>query len=520
MDLVKKNIHYNRTSKKVKNQFTLEEDINLPDTKEDMECILYHNERILIEEVKAGEQKLHIRGKLLYAILYQSEETGRLCSMEGSILINEHLYMEDVQNTDKISVKAGIEDFSVGIINSRKISVQSIIELYACVQELYDEPISVAVENGECEVLQKECEFLQLAVCNKDIYRFRENISIPNNMPNVENVVWKNMWVQEFECKPLDGQLSLQGKIDVFIIYEGERENYNQMYQTSLPFNTMLDCPSSAMNMISDISYDVVDCQLHMDTDFDGEARTFSVEMVLEMDIKLYSQEKVNVLWDVYGIQKEVIPKIEDVNYDRICLNQGGMVKVNDTMTVPSMKDDGGKIMCGEGKAILEKYEVTNKGIILHGMLKCQVLWKGNEENVYGGTQSLIPFSYLVEAPEGVSLEEKDLMCNILLHCNFVQFVTEKEDAVEVKANVTYHILVFEKVSGQNIDSIDAKEMDMEKYNSLPSMAIYFAKPGDTLWEMGKKYCVPMAQIRELNNLTQNDIKPGEKVLIVRGSTA
>ena len=133
MELVKKNIHFNRIAKEARNQITLEEDINIPDTKEDIEDILFYNYRVIIEEVRTGEQKVHIRGKIVYSILYRSEETGRLCSMEGSIPIDEQLYMEGVAGADKVMVKPQVEDFSVGIINSRKISIQSILELYAYV---------------------------------------------------------------------------------------------------------------------------------------------------------------------------------------------------------------------------------------------------------------------------------------------------------------------------------------------------------------------------------------------------
>lgn len=518
MELVKKNIHFNRITKNAKNQITLEEDINLPDTKEDIENILIHKQRILIDEVKINEQKIHIRGRLIYSILYQSEETGRLCSLEGSLPIDEHLYMEGVENSHKVTVKANIDDFSVGIINSRKISIQSIIELWAYVQKIYDEQMTVAVENEECEVFQKECNFTQLAVSNKDVFRFRENISIPNNMPNVENIVWKDLSIQEFECKPMDDSLSIQGKIQAFIIYEGERDSHNQIHQVAMPFTQVLECPGSQMNMIPNINYDIVDCQVHMDTDFDGEARNFSVEMVLELDIKLYVPEKVNVLWDVYGIQKEMTPVTENIDYDVVFMNQSGNIKVSDSTAFTGVEDKTGRILYSEGNAIPEKCEILDNGIMLHGMLQCQMLWEGNEENEYNGNQSMIPFSYLVEYPNGSNFNKENLSCDVKMQCSFVQFQMTQEGNMEVKANVMYHLLVFEKTEGRNVTGIDVKEMDMEKYNHLPSMAIYFAKQGDTLWEMGKKYCVPIKQIKEMNHITTDEMKTGEKVLIVRGA--
>ena len=53
----------------------------------------------------------------------------------------------------------------------------------------------------------------------------------------------------------------------------------------------------------------------------------------------------------------------------------------------------------------------------------------------------------------------------------------------------------------------------MEK---LPGFAIYFVKEGDTLWQIGRKYYVSVDKIKEVNQLTSEDIAPGDKLLIVK----
>lgn len=520
MELVKKNIHFNRMAKEARNQITLEEDINIPDTKEDIESILFHNYRVVIEEVKVGDQKVHIRGKIIYSILYRSEETGRLCSMEGSIPIDEQLYMENVGNSDKVMVKPTVEDFSVGIINSRKISIQSILELFAYVQELYDEQITTGIENADCEMLQKECEFTQMAVCKKDIYRFRETMNIPNNMPNVEDIVFRAMNVQNLEYKPLDGQLSVQGKVQVFVIYDGERDSKNQMYQATIPFSTMMECSGSNMNMTPEISYDIVDSQIHLETDFDGEARSFAVELVMELDIKLYEPQRVAVLWDTYGIQKELTPMVESISYDMLSGHQSGNIKVSEQVSLADMENGPVKILYSDGRCILEKCEITNEGIVLSGILGCQMFYEtGMEENGYSGTQCMIPFTKTVDMPDGMSAN-MPINCKAQVSLWQLQCSPDMDGNMEVKAAIAFDILIFEKMTGRNVIGVDVKEMDMEKCNNLPSMAIYFAKPGDTLWEMGKKYCVPIKLIREMNHMSSDEMKAGDKVLIVRGMGA
>ena len=520
MELVKKNIHFNRVTKEARNQITLEEDINIPDTKEDIESILFHNYRVIIEEVKEGEQKVHIRGKMMYSILYRSEETGRLCALEGSIPIDEQLYMEGVGNSDKVMVKTTVEDFSAGIINSRKISIQSILELYAYVQELYDEQITTGIENVDCEMQHKECDFTQMAVCKKDIFRFRETVTIPNNMPNVEDIVFSTIKLQDVEYKPMDGQLSVQGKVHVFVIYDGERDSRDQMYQATIPFSTMMDCSGSNMNMTPEITCDIVDSQMHLETDFDGEARSFAAEMVMELDIKLYELQKVPVLWDVYGIQKEVTPIVETISYDVLSGRANGNIKVSELVKLNDVENGQVKVSYSDGRSVLEKCEVTNEGIALSGVVFCQVFYEtAMEGNEYQNMQCVIPFTKIVDMPD-VANKKALINCKPQVSLWQLQCSPDMDGNMEVKAAIAYDILVFEEMAGRNITGVDVKEMDMEKCNNLPSMAIYFAKPGDTLWEMGKKYCVPIKLIRDINHMSSDEMKAGDKVLIVRGMGA
>ena len=514
MELVQKNIHFNRIMKEAGNQITLEEDVNIPDTKEDIEEVLFTENNVIVEEVKIAEQKVHIRGKIMYSVLYKSEETGRLCSLMGSIPINESLYMEGVGSSDKFSVKNQVEDFSVSIINSRKISIQSVLALQVFVQDLYDEQITVGVDAEGCEMLQKDCEFTQLAVCKKDILRFRENVTLPNNMPNVEDIVFSSLRISDLEYKPLDGQISVQGKVEFFILYDGERDSRNQMYQTAIPFGMMMECSGSKPGMVSQIFHEILEKQVHLETDFDGESRSFLVEMVMELDMKLYEPQKVNVLWDLYGTQKDLKPVIREFYYDVLCGQNTGNVKVMDKVQVDALKDNRKKILCKNGEAFLEKCEVTENKINIKGMVSCQLLYAMEDmDTEFYSEQIMLPF---VKTIEGV-YDINNVHCSVRLKCGDIQIAFDMEGNMDVAADVNYNLLVFEKMPGRNIVAVDSKEMDTERCNNLPAMAVCFASSDDTLWEMGKRYSVPIKQIRDMNQLPSDELKEGEKILIVRG---
>ena len=49
-------------------------------------------------------------------------------------------------------------------------------------------------------------------------------------------------------------------------------------------------------------------------------------------------------------------------------------------------------------------------------------------------------------------------------------------------------------------------------------MVICIVGPGETLWDIGKRYYVPIAQLKEVNELVTEEINAGDKILVVKGS--
>ena len=172
------------------------------------------------------------------------------------------------------------------------------------------------------------------------------------------------------------------------------------------------------------------------------------------------------------------------------------------------------KIVHSEGNAILDTCEMTKDGMVLKGVFSGQVLYLvEGEEREFANHHFMIPFEKKIE--ELKEMKVSQYYPNV--HCKDMQFSFDMEGKLDVAGNIGYSLLVFENVAGKNIVNVDVKERDTNKLNQMPSMAVCFVSNGDTLWSLGKKYCVPTGQIREMNHLLQDEVNEGDKILIVRG---
>ncbi|MGN1147709.1 MAG: SPOCS domain-containing protein [Lachnospiraceae bacterium] len=520
MELIKKNIHMDRIKCRSNSQVTLEEDINIPDSKPDVAALIYEKGQVQIEEVKPTEDHVNIRGRLLFSVLYQTREEGqRLVCVEGKIPFEEQLYMEGVRGTDAVTVKAISEDLTVGMINSRKLSVQALFSLKAWVEELYDEeaPVDIYFEEmgSPLEYRKVKRDLAEIAIQKNDIFRIREEINLPQNYPNIFHIIWDDVTLEEVEFKPLAESISIQGDVRVFVLYEGEGEEMPiRTYETVIPFSGTVECHGCRDTMIADIGYEIGHRELEVRPDFDGEERMLGLEMVLDIVIKLYEEESVEMISDIYGVTKEVESIDRGVNLKQLLMKIGGKSKVTDRMKV---KNPGARVLQllhSEGSVQIDNQEITPDGILIEGTVAVQVMYiTGDDASPYNCMKGMIPFSYTLEVP-GISPSDSFKMRADAGHLQVVMIDSEEMD---VKAVLDFQAVVFRNVSQRMISDIRVSELDMAKVNDLPGMVVYVVQQEDNLWNIGKRYYVPVERIKEVNELSTDEVRPGDKLLLVKG---
>ena len=71
LELVKQNIHMNRWKNQVNTQVTLDDDFIVPDTMSDIAQVILDTGEIQMEPVKTQNERVVVRGKLDFHVLYR-----------------------------------------------------------------------------------------------------------------------------------------------------------------------------------------------------------------------------------------------------------------------------------------------------------------------------------------------------------------------------------------------------------------------------------------------------------------
>ena len=137
MELIKKNIHMNRQKGTAVSQITLDDDFIIPDAMEDVSQVLLDNGEIQIESSRAQGDKVLIKGKLLFRVLYR-KAGGGLQALGGEAPFDEVINVPDLEERDYIQSLWVLEDLNASMINSRKLSIKAVVTLEVRVESLSD----------------------------------------------------------------------------------------------------------------------------------------------------------------------------------------------------------------------------------------------------------------------------------------------------------------------------------------------------------------------------------------------
>lgn len=516
MELLKKNIHMNKLKCKSNVQLTLDDDFNVPDVKPDALQIIKEQGSIIIQDVKAMNGKAMVKGALKFNLLYISEDDLRpIHNITGEIPFDEMVNMDQACAEDNVTVKWNLDDLTTSLINSRKISVKSIVNFVFTAEDIYDEETGVSVE-GEYDIKckNKKIDITQIVLNKKDTFRIKDEITLPSGKPNMFELLYDEVELRNVETRMGENKIDISGNVQLFALYVGEDEEKRlQYFDTELPFNGTVDCNGCSNSMISDLEVSILHKGLEIKPDLDGEERILDMEVVLNLEIKAYEEESLEILSDIYATVKELVPTIKDAYYENLLIKNNNKARIIDRIKITPGELKVLQICNATGTIRLDELQVIKDGIQADGVIEVQVLYITEDDNrPIASTKGVIPFSQIIE----VKGMRENSVYDVKPSMEQISVMMLDGEEIEVKAGINLDTIVFDKIIEPIIIDLKEEELDMIKLQEMPGIVGYIVKQGDTLWQIAKNFYTTVESIMELNDLSDEEVSPGNKLLLMK----
>ena len=512
MEFLTKQIHTNEIGKSIVDQFYIDDDVNVPDSKDDIGRIVMGKGTLSVEELQRMENYVRVSGKLYYGILYVTDcGDPQLSSLNGTCSFEEMVYAEGT-DTSYVVRNAAVE-FSPSLIHSRKMSLRAMVELELGAERIQDVALPTDVEEGEAFYKKtKKLQLLQLHTAKKDTYRIKEEIKLPGTKENIGTVLWSEVESRKLDTKLGEDELNISGELMLFCLYESP-EGKTDWLEQIIPYNGRVECTGADESMFHHVHTSLEDIHVETKMDEDGEMRSIGIEGTLELRIAVYEEEEVEVLDDVYLLEKECQIEREKMTCEELLVQNHFKCKLSEQLSLPELREDILQICCNSGRLQIERMEAKEDGIQIEGILHLRIFYvKENDETPFAVWQGMVPFSYLLDcehAGEDVTFEIHHVLEQLS-----VSLLGSGE--VGVKAVLAFHSLVKRPVQMTVMTGLTVQEIPMDENVKQPGIIGYTVKEGEELWDLAKRYHTTMERIKEVNGLEKDVVKEGERILIFK----
>lgn len=497
-------------------QMTLDNDFNVPDMKPDIERLIQEKGMLHIRDIKQSKDKCIIRGELAFGVLYMGDDgSGQLQSIEGAIPFEETVNMDGLQEMDQMSVRWDMEDLRTGLINSRKISVRSIVVLHVSAIRMGEEEVATAMEDGEDLWAQNRvCTLSQRCVSQKDQLRIREEAPIPANRPNMMDIIWYQENLENLEMKLQDGGVLIRGQLSIFLLYRDETlENPVNDVELNVPVEGRIDFSDVTQEMIPDIRVHMDHLNLDIRSDKDGEARVVGVEAVLAAEMNIYQEETLKLLQDVYSPKTTLTPERKQISLDNLVLKNQSRCPIREKVHLGGEGVRMLQICHTRATVKIDQTEVNEEGILVEGVVYLGILYiAADDRKPVNSAKAAIPFSYTVEAENIGQGDSYDIFPGL----EQLNATMTDNDEIEVKMIISLDASVFKSEKVQVVTQVREEPLDFEKIEAMPGMTGHVVEAGDSIWTLAKKYYASPEDIREVNGLNGDELPVGQPILIMK----
>ena len=492
IEVLQDNICINRLVERKKKEITLESSIIVPDVKPDIVKPIDLSGNVCIYKKEIINGRIKIDGTIDCNIIYLVDSVDEsIRGLNSNIDFSEFLEIDSNISEADIDANIIIKNMECEVLNGRKVNLKATIELSA---RLYsNDGVNILKDINGARGIQKLNKIVQLnSMVGKNTAKSiaKENI-ILNQEEHVVEILKKEIRIINKDFKISYNKVVAKSEVSVKILYLTEDGRINYV-EKIIPIMGFIDMENVTEENICDVKYCMKNILVKLNNTDDN-----SIYLEIEVEISCYSYETkdVELIQDVYT-------PFSNIEYNRKSIkamvglqNISDKYAINEQILCPEISNS--RIYNVSTTTNINTVKIVGSKAIYEGEAFVNILYESTEVTRIDKKEFKFPINYEIDILEGMNEENLDIMLEVENYN-----VSSQDDNIQVNIELNISTKMFKTIELNIIDNVEEKELEnQEEY----SIIVYFVKAGDTLWNIAKKYRSTVENIKQINNIEDED---------------
>jgi LysM repeat protein len=308
------------------------------------------------------------------------------------------------------------------------------------------------------------------------------------------------------DTKVISGKALFKGSVNIKAVYAAAGGSAAvDTLEYTVPVNQIVELEELDEQSRCDAYFEVCAIDLIPKTNAAGEMRSFDVSARLKVAVSAYRDMELPLICDAYSLKNELNIQKKTVSLEKYAGS------LSDTLLVKSSIDIGAagiqkvqKLWCGEVSANLSFAEAQ---IQIEGSVQAHVLGLDAENQpVYIERQ--VEYRHTKAMENGV----KTVKCTPNAQVSACDY-TQNADRLDFRVELNLFGGIVATTDRTLITDIEVNE-SAPKATTAAALTIYFTDPGESVWEIARKYNTTVAAILSENKLS-GDVVSDKMALLI-----
>ncbi len=480
-------------------------DFNLPDYCPEVSRILKCRAVPRIAAKSANGRSVTVDGGVTITLIYSDEDN----------MINSYEYQYPFSKTfdsgvdlDSAVLDANVkcEYINCRAVTERKIDIHGAISVNITARRRKNREIISDIDDENIELMRAAAPATMPIGQSEKYVIVEEELEIGSSQPDIRCLVRYDADVSISECKLLAGKAIVKGEMAVSLLYRSD-DGELQTFRSNIPFSQLLEIESAGDDCICEATANIAYLEIKPKVSSSSPTRTFSLDAKLCLRAGASCENDVEVITDAYSRKYEASILSDSVCFDKTVYN------ISDTFNIRKEID----FSSGSISAVYDIWVTANVDsvrfegdcMMLNGTAVSNILAR-EESGMPVFYEKPIPFEYSFKIP----IEGKNLKADPKVSVTDVNYTISGSDKMEIGLKMAVNAAVYECADMTIVSDIKINENEPLKQTRQGAMTVYFADPGESIWEIARKYLADISEIRRLNGISEDKLQNGQMILI------
>ena len=432
--------------------------------------------------------KLLLDGVVNVRAVYVDEDRCRLHSVEFSVPYSCTLHGIGGGESSSAFFDISPKYVNCRVTGPRRLEVFGAIQINASSFE--NENATIAVPTGQegFHTRQSPVELSQLIGSAEKVVTISEALEFPDSLPASERLLGGTCTVLAKEWKLLNGKVIVRGVLQIHQLYTDDYEKGSiHSLDFEVPYSQIVDVPGVQEGHLC-----CGDVHVLTDTEYcsvgpDGGNTLLEVTVKLMLQVHVYENKQVEMLTEAYHTQYPIEQDVKEMELRTYCgcSNESTVLPMVLDITEAPLQEIVDVWVSPQSQTV----KVENQVAILGGTMAITVLGREKDGNLVCLEKTE---EYRMEFPV-LGNEARAHLCVQGLHYRAV------DGKMEVQVSLCVRLWQYQVTQMSVVQGVCLKE-DQPYPKTRAGALLYYAQPGESLWEIGKSCHTSPELIRQEND--------------------